>query len=63
MRAPPGLNTGLPSIRSKPPNSAFAADGLALGVKRSFLKHMADDAIIFTPDPTSAPRLLRGPGG
>lgn len=33
---------------------AFAADGLALGVKRSFLKHMADDAIIFTPDPTNA---------
>jgi ketosteroid isomerase-like protein len=33
---------------------AFAADGLALGVKRSFLKHMADDAIIFTPAPTNA---------
>lgn len=33
---------------------AFAADGLALGVKRSFLKHMADDAIVFTPEPTNA---------
>ena len=33
---------------------AFAADGLALGVRASFLKHMADDAIIFTPDPTNA---------
>lgn len=33
---------------------AFAADGLALGVKTSFLKHMADDAIIFTPAPTNA---------
>jgi len=33
---------------------AFAADGLALGVKRSFLKHMADDAIIFTPAPANA---------
>lgn len=33
---------------------AFAADGLTMGVKRSFLKHMADDAIIFTPAPASA---------
>lgn len=33
---------------------AFAADGLALGVKRAFLKHMADDAIIFTPTPANA---------
>lgn len=33
---------------------AFAADGLALGMKTSFLKHMADDAIIFTPAPTNA---------
>lgn len=33
---------------------AFAADGPALGVKRSFLKHMADDAIIFTPHSTNA---------
>lgn len=33
---------------------AFAADGLALGVKRAFLKHMAGDAIIFTPAPANA---------
>lgn len=33
---------------------AFAADGLTLGVKRAFLKHMADDAIIFTPAPANA---------
>jgi ketosteroid isomerase-like protein len=39
---------------------AFAADGLALGVKRSFLKHMADDAIIFTPGPTNARAFYEG---
>jgi ketosteroid isomerase-like protein len=33
---------------------AFAADGLALGVKQSFLKHMADDAMLFQPDPVNA---------
>ncbi|PZQ44116.1 MAG: DUF4440 domain-containing protein, partial [Phenylobacterium zucineum] len=33
---------------------AFAADGLTLGVKRAFLKHMAGDAIIFTPAPANA---------
>lgn len=30
---------------------AFAADGLALGIKRSFLKHAAPEAILFAPDP------------
>lgn len=30
---------------------AFAADGLALGIKRSFLKYAAPDAILFAPDP------------
>lgn len=33
---------------------AFAADGLALGIKQSFLKHMADDAVVFQPDPVNA---------
>lgn len=33
---------------------AFAADGAALGMRDSFLKHMASDAIIFTPQPTNA---------
>ena len=33
---------------------AFAADGLALGIKQSFLKNMADDAIVFQPDPVNA---------
>jgi len=30
---------------------AFAADGLAMGIKRSFLKHAAPEAIVFAPDP------------
>jgi ketosteroid isomerase-like protein len=33
---------------------AFAADGLALGIKASFLKHMAPEAIIFAPGPVKA---------
>ena len=32
----------------------FAADGLALGVKQSFLKHMAEDAVVFQPEPRNA---------
>jgi ketosteroid isomerase-like protein len=33
---------------------AFAADGLTLGIRGSFLKHMADDAIVMEPAPVSA---------
>ncbi|HEX8232474.1 MAG TPA: DUF4440 domain-containing protein [Caulobacteraceae bacterium] len=33
---------------------AFARDGLAMGVKRSFLKWSAPDAIVFDPDPVKA---------
>ena len=36
---------------------AFAADGLALGVRDSFLRHMADDAIVFRPGPVNAKAL------
>ena len=36
---------------------AFAADGLALGVRDSFLRHMADDAIVFRPGPVNARAL------
>jgi ketosteroid isomerase-like protein len=39
---------------------AFAADGLALGVRDSFLKHMADDAIVFRPGPVNAKALYEG---
>jgi len=33
---------------------AFAADGYVMGIKKSFLAHMADDAILMTPDPVNA---------
>jgi ketosteroid isomerase-like protein len=33
---------------------AFAADGLALGIKKSFIKHSTDDAIILQPGPVKA---------
>jgi ketosteroid isomerase-like protein len=33
---------------------AFAADGLAMGVKDSFLKHSAPDAIVLNPEPQLA---------
>ena len=33
---------------------AFAADGLALGIKGSFLKHSAPDAVVLAPDPIKA---------
>jgi len=33
---------------------AFAVDGLALGIKGSFLKHSATDALVFQPDPVNA---------
>ncbi len=33
---------------------AFAADGLALGIRGSFLKHSADDAIVLRPGPVNA---------
>lgn len=33
---------------------AFAADGYRLGVKKSFLGHMAPDAIVMTPAPVNA---------
>ena len=36
---------------------AFAADGLALGIRDSFLAHMADDAIVFSPGPVNAKAL------
>jgi ketosteroid isomerase-like protein len=36
---------------------AFAADGAALGIKASFLKWMADEAIVLNPGPTSAKAL------
>lgn len=36
---------------------AFAADGLAMGIKASFLKHSAPEAIVFAPGPVNAQAL------
>lgn len=33
---------------------AFAADGLVLGIKRSFLKRSTEDAVLFRPEPVKA---------
>ena len=49
-KAPPPL-TPAPVVAAE---RAFAADGLAMGIKQSFLKHMADDAIVFQPEPMNA---------
>lgn len=48
-----------PAAQVEAAERAFAADGLALGVRDSFLKHMADDAIVFAPGPVSA-KVLYG---
>lgn len=40
---------------------AFAADGLALGVRDSFLKHSAPEGIVLTPDPTLAKAAFEKP--
>jgi ketosteroid isomerase-like protein len=49
--------TPSPAAQVEAAERAFAADGLALGVRDSFLKHMADDAIVFRPGPTRAKAL------
>jgi hypothetical protein len=40
---------------------AFAADGLALGIQASFLKHSADEAIVLAPEPVLAHALYGTP--
>lgn len=47
-----------PAAQVEAAERAFAADGLALGVRDSFLKHMAGDAIMFAPGPVSAKALF-----
>lgn len=49
-KAPPPV-TAAPVVAAE---RAFAADGLSMGIKQSFLKHMADDAIVFQPEPMNA---------
>jgi hypothetical protein len=57
--APPPL-TPAPVVAAE---RAFAADGVALGIKQSFLQHMADDAIVFQPDPVNAREAISARGG
>jgi ketosteroid isomerase-like protein len=49
MAAPARIDPG-PVVAAE---RAFAADGLKLGIKQSFLKHSADQAILFQPDPVN----------
>ena len=51
--AAPGKMTGDPAAVVAA-ERAFAADGLAMGIKASFLKHSAPDAIVFAPGPVKA---------
>lgn len=51
--SPPNVSAG----EIEKAERAFAADGVALGVRDAFLKHMADDAIVFRPGPVSAKAL------
>jgi ketosteroid isomerase-like protein len=46
-----------PAAQIEAAERAFAADGGAMGIKGSFLKHMADDAIVFSPTATNAKAL------
>jgi hypothetical protein len=57
------LLTALPASAAQKPadpaqvvaaERAFAADGLALGIKQSFLKHSAPEAIVLDPEPMLA---------
>lgn len=52
-----------PAAQIEAAERAFAADGLTMGVRGSFLKHMADDAIMFAPAPTSAKALYGAKSG
>jgi ketosteroid isomerase-like protein len=61
LASAPALAAGPPSpAQIEKAERAFAADGLALGIRDSFLKHMADDAIVFRPGPVSAKALYEG---
>ncbi|MBO9546001.1 DUF4440 domain-containing protein [Caulobacter sp.] len=46
--------TKTPGRQIEAAERAFAADGAAMGIRASFLKHMAPDAIVFSPGPVNA---------
>jgi ketosteroid isomerase-like protein len=57
LAAAPALAADPSPMEIEKAERAFAADGLTLGVRDSFLAHMADDAILFRPGPVSAKAL------
>jgi ketosteroid isomerase-like protein len=57
MAATPALAATPSPAEIEKAERAFAADGLALGIRDSFLAHMADDAIVFSPGPVNAKTL------
>jgi ketosteroid isomerase-like protein len=58
LAATPALAAKTPSpAEIEKAERAFAADGLTLGIRDSFLKYMADDAIVFRPGPVNAKAL------
>jgi len=62
-QAAPRAAPKTPARQVEAAERAFAADGLSMGVRGSFLKHMADDAIVFGPGPVSAKALYGGHSG
>lgn len=62
-QAAPPMVAKSPARQVEAAERAFAADGLTLGIRGSFLKHMADDAIVFGPGPVSAKALYGGRSG
>lgn len=61
LASTPSTRTGAAQIEAA--ERAFAADGLTLGIKGSFLKHMAGDAIVFEPTPVNAKALYGARSG
>lgn len=55
--ATPAVADDHPAASIEAAERAFAADGLIYGIKGSFLRHMADDAIMFAPGPVNAKSL------
>lgn len=61
--ATPAFAADHPAAPIEAAERAFAADGLTYGIKGSFLRHMADDAIMFAPGPVNAKDLYSGRPG
>lgn len=60
LAATPAFAQNHPAAPIEAAERAFAADGLTYGIRGSFLRHMADDAIMFAPGPVNAKALYEG---